>query len=626
MKTNSMFLLFILILPFMLSGKDLLLAKNGKTDYKIILIGEKTQLNQFAVKELITFLNRSTGAFFRESATTGKKNIFVGMENTSEPDRPQNDSFVIETKDGNLYLYGRGKYGTLYAVYEFLENILGIRWFSAYGDIKIPKYQILKMKPVKLSGSYAFPVRGIQTFFYKDKKNAGFYHFRNRQNILLPETGEIENFMPELQPKVHTLSAYLNPGIRHKYEHRMAKQLPWIENRNYFTTNPEYFPMNKEGKREPQGQLCFSNMELRHVLNKNITEQLKLELKRVKTTSGILTIDMNDIVYEKFCWCPECIDLEKKYHSPAGAFFEYLSSFSRLTAKKYPGIKIRTLAYMTTIDPPEKLAFADNMIFIFAPIYSNMIVPLEHPGNKSTLNSLLHWKQKGGDIWYWHYPLTYLETSKFLMVPPLANLNRMVCDIQTMKKLGINGTYFEHDSGGIEERTNFTELQSWLMLKLFQNPNADVSGLITEFTDFYYGKAAPLMRQYLYEVENENLKLAENNGSIRYNTVDFPYLTCKNLENWNNLFNQMEKLVQGQPQHEFHVKLVRLGLDSTIISKNAELGNWKTADAKLIYFIQRLKELKIKWNYSYDMNKVKRWTTELEKLFPQKQSQQQDLK
>ena len=147
------------------------------------------------------------------------------------------------------------------------------------------------------------------------KKNAGFYHFRNRQNILLPETGEIENFMPELQPKVHTLSAYLNPGIRHKYEHRMAKQLPWIENRNYFTTNPEYFPMNKEGKREPQGQLCFSNMELRHVLNKNITEQLKLELKRVKTTSGILTIDMNDIVYEKFCWCPECIDLEKKYHT-----------------------------------------------------------------------------------------------------------------------------------------------------------------------------------------------------------------------------------------------------------------------------------------------------------------------
>ena len=33
-----------------------------------------------------------------------------------------------------------------------------------------------------------------------------------------------------------------------------------------------------------------------------------------------------------------------------------------------------------------------------------------------------------------------------------------------------------------------------------------------------------------------------------------------------------------------------------------------------------------KWNDSYDMNKVKRWTTELERLFSQKQSQQQDLK
>ena len=38
------------------------------------------------------------------------------------------------------------------------------------------------------------------------------------------------------------------------------------------------------------------------------------------------------------------------------------------------------------------------------------------------------------------------------------------------------------------------------------------------------------------------------------------------------------------------------------------------------------KAIEKKWNDSYDMNKVKRWTTELERLFSQKQSQQQDLK
>lgn len=616
MKMKTIVTLVMLTLSSVLFGADLSLAENGKTDYAIILKGEKTPLNELAVQELGTFLRQATGAVFPRKNTDGRKNIFVGTTDDSRFRGLQNDSFVIETQGENLYLYGKGKYGTLYAVYEFLENILGYRWYSAYGDMKIPNFPILKIKPLKITGSYAFPVRGTQTFFYKDKKTAGFYHFRNRQNILLPETGGIGNFMTEFQPKVHTLSSYLNPGIKHKFEHRMNKQLPWIANKNYFTSSPEYFPMNKDGKREPQGQLCFSNADLRRELTENIMEQLRREQARHKTLHGILTVDMNDVVYEKFCWCPGCVALEKKYHSAAGGFFEYLSVFSEKIAKEFPGIKIRTLAYLTTISPPENLKFQNNTVFIFAPIYSNMISPIEHSTNKSTLENLNRWKKTGADIWYWHYPLTYLETSKFLMVPPLANLSRIKDDIRTMKKLGISGTYFEHDSGGILERTNFTELQSWLMLKLFQNPDADISKLIMDFTDFYYGKAAPLMRQYLYDVENENLTLMRNGVSMRYNIVDFPYLTSSNLKNWSDLFDKMEKLVHGEPQHEFHVKLVRLGLDSAVIAKTAELRDWKSAEVKLRSFMQRLDELKDKWGYSYDRNKVTRWMNGLKKLFP----------
>ena len=46
----------------------------------------------------------------------------------------------------------------------------------------------------------------------------------------------------------------------------------------------------------------------------------------------------------------------------------------------------------------------------------------------------------------------------------------------------------------------------------------------------------------------------------------------------------------------------------------------------LISQVENKEEIEKKWNDSYDMNKVKRWTTELERLFSQKQSQQQDLK
>jgi len=46
----------------------------------------------------------------------------------------------------------------------------------------------------------------------------------------------------------------------------------------------------------------------------------------------------------------------------------------------------------------------------------------------------------------------------------------------------------------------------------------------------------------------------------------------------------------------------------------------------LISQVENKEGIEKKWNDSYDMNKVKRWTTELERLFSQKQSQQQDLK
>lgn len=68
-----------------------------------------------------------------------------------------------------------------------------------------------------------------------------------------------------------------------------------------------------------------------------------------------------------------------------------------------------------------------------------------------------------------------------------------------------------------------------------------------------------------------------------------------------------------------------------------ELSLLHSSDVQLILFryslfdvlisqVENKEGIEKKWNDSYDMNKVKRWTTEHERLFSQKQSQQQDLK
>ncbi len=556
-----------------LSGAEVILSQDGQSEYVIVLPETASKTDRFAAKELKEHLDAAIGADFRIGEKPGRKNIVLGKAE-AVAGAEDDSSYTVEIGETDILLYGGGKSGTLYAVYEFLEGELGCRWFGAYaGQTLIPKQATLKLQPKKRSGKYSFPVRGTQTFFYKDKKSAAYYHYRNRQNILLPEVDNVENFLPEFNPKVHVLSDYINPGIRHSYEHRMHKQLDWIENRSYFTTNPEYFPMDKDGQRVPQGQLCFSNAELRKELTRLVLINLEREQKRLNTVPGILTLDMNDVVYEKFCWCPDCQKLEKKYQSPAGAYWEYLSDFCRDLKKSNPEVLVRASAYLTTITPPAKLEIPDNLIIIFAPIYSNMIAPLNHPTNKNTMEQLKTWLAKDIRVWYWHYPLTFLEKSPYTVVPPLANIHRIVEDIKEMKKLGVNGTYFEHDSGGITERTNFTELQSWLMLQCFKDCDQDVDGLIKEFTDFQYGKAAPLVRRYLYEVEEENLKMLRENIVVRYNVTDFPYLTPERVKHWQELCSQMEKLVEDQPEHLAHVKLLRRGLDAVAKVKLAEDGN-----------------------------------------------------
>jgi len=50
---------------------------------------------------------------------------------------------LVRTSGDDLVLIGGGLHGTLYAVYSFLENDLGYRWYTAYGDNYTPRHTTL---------------------------------------------------------------------------------------------------------------------------------------------------------------------------------------------------------------------------------------------------------------------------------------------------------------------------------------------------------------------------------------------------------------------------------------------------------------------------------------------------
>ena len=588
--------------------KNLKLASNGKTDYKIIVSENSTTVDDFAIAELQKFLNEITGADFKKikcfspEAMKQSPRIFLGWNPVVSEVLGDKNAFesledqecAVISKGADIFLYGRGKHGNLYAVYEFLENQLGCRWYTAYGDMQITKRPNLEIAPVNSTVKKSFSDRSLTlSFFYCRKIDASLFFYRNRQNNLLPKMPGVENDKCIFAPTCHTFASYIPPG----QSSNSNPPLKWLSSKNYFTTNPEYFSMNEAGERVPNNQLCLSNQKLRKELTKNILEQLRMEQLKNNGVEGIVTVDCNDISYN-LCYCQECKKLQDRYKSPGGPLFDYLIELCGLMKKENPGVMIKTLAYQETQTeiPPNVEKLPDNLIVVFAPINSNFLAPLEHATNASVLKNLKGWCKISKNVWLWYYPNTYNYGKAFFTTPPAVNFDRIAKDIRLFKYLGVAGVLCQHDSGGVQYCTNFSELQTWIMLKLLQNPSQDISNLIVEFTDFYYGKASQMMREYLSELEDLSQKLASKNFKWSVGTLQFSYLTKENIAKWKSQFDQMEELTKDDPDSNFHVRIARFGLDAaevTLLGANWDKSVFNEQANRLTKAFQELCEKRL---------------------------------
>ena len=552
-----------------ISGAEpLTLSENGKTDY--VIVSEIGAQEGFAVKELKDFLKQSTGTDFKDApvAEAGKypRRIVVGDNALSQEllgeatlASLRSEESLVATKGRDLILAGEGERGTLYAVYSFLENELGCRWYTAYRDIVVPKHETLAVGELCRRELPAFKFRYMSTYFYQLRPERELFFFRDRLNSIesaaLPE---LRNDLPMIGPGCHTLYFYMNPEKKY---HEDWKNCPKPPLNNLFESNPAFFSMDASGKRMKL-QLCFGNPQLR----KTLTSQIEAVINSSPRSARVLTLDANDVP-GKFCNCPECLKLEGKYHTPAGPLLDYLLELCAYLKQKHPEVYVKTLAYrkgQSEIPPDNVEKLPDNLIIVFAPIESNFAAPLDHPSNKDTMENLRKWCKIAKNVWVWYYSNPYCDNH-----PPFGNIEKMARDVKILKDTGVSGTFFEHGSG-VQQGFNFAELQTWLLLKLFQNPDQDLDKLVVEFTDYYYGKAAPLIRAYMKELEGlrkeMQIKLPWNPSFSM-----FTYLTPDRIMKWEKDFDSMEELTKDSPACLRHVRMCRVSLDTAMLREWHEI-------------------------------------------------------
>lgn len=601
------------------STSEIRISKDGESDFQIVLPEKATPVDQYAARQLEQYLGLITGASFPivdpQKYDPKRHALFLGTSAPvishlgKDPVLELDDQeHVARGRKGDIFLYGKGPHGNLYAVVDFLEENCGWRWFSTFEVPVFPKQATLIIEPFERRRKVSYTSRSVYLgrgldFPYLHGANRGFdslRKIRGEDASSYPYSSE----SPESSAAGHSLFSFIPPTP----EHPSANAFKWLKKRDYFTTNPEFFTMNEAGVRVPNQQLNFGNPELRREFTKNVLELIEREGDEITVSIGAMDNG------GRFCNSEESLALEKKYQTKGGPLIDYLLELCAVLQEKYPKVKVSALAYRRdqsqkppTLPPGTKLP--TNLIIDFAPIEDNYFADWTHPDERiqETYSDLKNWGKitAEGNLRAWIYPNPY--GSGYGM--PVGMIDRLVNNVRLMYQAGVRG--LNVDQIGLAGRAGTSELQIYLLLKLMMNVTSDVDKLTLEFTNAMYGKAAPIFRKYLKEIEEgrKSMKLLPAGISYTSPNLDaktFPYLTVKNINRWQGYFDRMEKLTGGGPKNQVtNVRLARREVDFATLWKWRDLYK-KYPDYYTDYLIPTNR---IKWANSARPDPLPKWCT-----------------
>lgn len=401
MRTTLLPLLGLLLVPTCLYSAEL--ANNGSTAWKIVLPTEPTVVEKTAARELSDHLTLVTGAAFptiaeKDVPAGGKSLVFIGHTAKAPKKDYKFDEILIKIDGGNLILAGHQKRGCLYAVYSFLQDVVGVRWWAP-DDTFIPKKPTLVVAD-DLNVSYAPPM--ISREMYHRRAQPTVFSARMKGNgALTPEYGgavRIINF-------VHTFYRYLPPE-------------------KYFDAHPDWYSEIKGKRMHEQAQLCLTNEEMTQELIKNVLETLR-------KTPDAKMIDVSQNDWYGFCTCPKCKAIDDAEESHAGTLLLMLNKVADAVAKEFPDVLVESLAYQYTRKPPKTIKPRDNVLIRLCTIECSYIQPLDGPQNQKFAADMEGWSKLAKHLFIWDYTTNYND-----YLGPHPNLRVLVPNVRYFVKHG----------------------------------------------------------------------------------------------------------------------------------------------------------------------------------------------
>ena len=560
-------------------------------DTSIILSEKPLKSTILAADELAKYVEKVSSIKLTKNKKDAKNFIYVGLASDFN-DLPASlknklaktkaeDSYILYVKGNKMFFAGKSKTAELYAVYQFLERELGIRFFKPAN----------KFDP----GEY-IPFQKRNRIVIAEQEEIREPAFRRR---LLVQTGwnwidhPVNGVKWSVKGGFQMRAAYYYPGrIKRKNAGQTALYEPrtrdvWEENdhslfqraipvKKYFKSNPEYFALVNGKRAKTESHLigyCMSNPDVRRLAAEYIIKNIKEKKK-----DGILYILGAGLADtgRGFCECENCVkeNGQKKFNwrDISTVYQKSIKAIFDIVYKEIPDAGLTVWAYNTYRKPPaEDVKLDPRTHFLYMTLdrcYAHSMSSHCHR-NSTHKKWLKEYIARNKEVAIYEYFLC--SAGRNYTPQELVQAE----DIRYFHSTGVTGweeeTFFEDSvswnkkviSG--EGNENLPSLWQWLYLtgKMLWDPSLDPVKLLNDMESKYYGSAYPAMKKY-HALRRKLWKETKNCLGYPFNNERLPLLlnTPGSKEKLFALLAEAEKLA-GKDK----ILLYRIGQDRMFLTK-----------------------------------------------------------
>ncbi|MGD9496448.1 MAG: DUF4838 domain-containing protein [Armatimonadota bacterium] len=359
------------------------------------------------------------------------------------------DGYVIRTEGDTLLLAGRNDAGTLNAVYGFLQDVLGVRWYDP-GPVGtyLPELQTITVPEITIVDRPRFIVRSP---WYNGNVLRGWseeeleaYRVWGRRN------------------RIGGVSGYVG--------HHWFTAIP---PQRYFADHPEYFSLI-QGERRPV-QLCTSNPNVVDLYVADITARFE-----ANPDLRYASISPNDGA--GWCECEACRAVSEDLTTRIVTF---INEVARRVGEQFPDRYIAFYAYADLVQPPaEDITLERNVMPWIAHYSVCQLHPIGDPRcpHQAGFRRIFEgWRAIAEQVGVREYASWWPV--------PACETRRIAMDTRwyaSMGGLGMSREYLEMQFG--------THLLRWLEAQMLWNPDRSREELLDDWFAHFYGPAAERMR------------------------------------------------------------------------------------------------------------------------------------